>query len=142
MRVQTSRGGDEAMRSMGDLWIQSCGIWNPVNVKSGDAGRQGRPNVVSVRKLLSALMDHQIDSYYILTMKVDGTSSSGFTPRVYMADILEHLDCLSFDAGPGQLMLVESSFYPRMASLGDATAEYRSGLSTPGKGGLALRPPG
>jgi len=43
-------------RSMGDLWLYDRGIYHPVNVKTGIVGAEGQPNLVSLKKLLSAIM--------------------------------------------------------------------------------------
>ncbi len=54
--------GKRKPRSMGDVWIGSNGIYNPINIKAGEAGKNGQPNMVSLTKLLDALMLRQIDS--------------------------------------------------------------------------------
>ena len=43
-------------RSMGDIWIRSQGIYNPINVKSGLQAMKGQPNVVSMQKLLDYIL--------------------------------------------------------------------------------------
>ena len=111
-------------RSMGDLWLRSGGIYNPVNVKAGEAGKNGQPNMVSLTKLLDSLLRHQIDSYYLLIVKMRLNSvpastdvpESSLTPdqiaaNVYFVDMLDYLDYVTFDAGPGQTMLKERQFY-------------------------------
>lgn len=116
--------GRARARSMGDVWIQSGGIYNPVNVKAGEAGKNGQPNMVSLTKLLDALLSHQIDSYYLLIVKMRLASSPAgadvpessltpdeITPNVYFVDMLDYLDYVTFDAGPGQTMLRERQFY-------------------------------
>src|SRR5579862_5705749 len=100
-------------RSMGDIWVLSNGIYNPVNIKSGELGKQGQPNMVSLKKLLRALLLRQIDSYYLLLVKMKLGASPQAT--VYLVDILDHLDVTTFDSGPGQIMLKERLFYQRMA---------------------------
>lgn len=116
--------GRPRARSMGDVWIQSGGIYNPVNVKAGEAGKNGQPNMVSLTKLLDALLSHQIDSYYLLIVKMrlaavpasTDVPESSLTPdeitaNVYFVDMLDYLDYITFDAGPGQTMLREKQFY-------------------------------
>lgn len=105
---QYSRGGSLRDRSMGDIWVLSAGIYNPVNVKAGVLGTTGQPNMVSLKKLLRALLLRQIDSYYLLMVKTDAR-----TGRVHvdMCDLLDYLDYITFDSGPGQLMLKEKKFY-------------------------------
>lgn len=89
-------------RSMGDIWVLSNGIYNPVNVKAGEVGRNGQPNMVSLKKLLRAILLHQIDSYYLLIVKMRLSGDVG--PATYLVDILDYLDFMAFDSGPGQIM--------------------------------------
>ena len=112
--------GKKRSRSMGDGWVRSNGIYNPVNVKAGEAGMNGQPNMVSLTKLIEAILHEQVDSYYLLIVKMDrsehptkpGTSSkTSITPHVYLVDMLDYLDFITFDSGPGQAMLKERQFY-------------------------------
>lgn len=127
--------GKRRARSMGDVWIKSGGIYNPLNVKAGEAGKNGQPNMVSLTKLLDALIDHEIDSYYLLIVKmrlrslpaaaeVDDSELQPDTivPNVYLVDMLDWLSFVTFDAGPGQTMLKEKSFY-EAADAGHVPAE-------------------
>ena len=54
---------------MGDIWIKADGIYNPVNIKAGIV-TAGMPNIVSLAKLLTRLLKHQIDSYYCPPRKI------------------------------------------------------------------------
>lgn len=112
-RQQRNKDGSAMPRSMGDIWVLSNGIYNPVNIKSGEMGKQGQPNMVSLKKLLRALLLRQIDAYYLLLVKMTLGASPG--THVYLVDILDHLDVTTFDSGPGQIMLKERLFYQRMA---------------------------
>jgi hypothetical protein len=116
--------GRQRARSMGDLWVHSGGIYNPINVKAGEAGKNGQPNMVSLTKLLDALLKHHIDSYYLLIVKMRLSSLAAnadvpesrlrpdeIVPNVYLVDMLDYLDFVTFDAGPGQTMLKERQFY-------------------------------
>ena len=58
---------------MGDLWLGSSGMYNPINVKAGVYGVGGQPNLVSLAKLTDGLLDHVIDSYYLLFVKFADT---------------------------------------------------------------------
>lgn len=107
-RRQYKAPGKVMTRSMGDIWIHSGGIFNPVNVKAGELGKNGQPNMVSLKKLLRALLLRQIDSYYLLIVKMELTKQQ---VKVYLVDILDYLDYVSFDSGPGQIMLREQQFY-------------------------------
>ena len=108
---------------MGDVWLFDNGIYNPINVKAGEAGKNGQPNMVSLTKLLDALLSHEIDSYYLLIVKMQiaglptaaeiplRLDAAHIVPHVYFVDMLEYLDFITFDAGPGQAMLKERQFY-------------------------------
>ena len=126
---QLDVAGRPRARSMGDLWVRSNGIFNPINVKAGEAGKNGQPNMVSLTKLLDALLRHWIDSYYLLIVKmrlgslpasVDVPSArlipDQIVPNVYLVDMLDYLDFVTFDAGPGQSMLKEKQFYEAVDS--------------------------
>ncbi len=51
-----SPGGDPMPRSMGDIWIKDQGVYHPVNIKTGIKGSEGQPNMVSMHKLLNAIL--------------------------------------------------------------------------------------
>ncbi len=107
--------GQKRARSMGDVWIKSGGIYNPVNVKAGEAGKNGQPNMVSLTKLIDAILNEMIDSYYLLIVKMELSTKRDnkrvITPQVYLVDMLDYLDFITFDSGPGQAMLKEKQFY-------------------------------
>lgn len=115
--------GKKADRSMGDVWVKSNGIFHPLNVKAGEYSDQGgNPNLVALNKVLTALLERKIDSYYLLIIKMQVIDQEGDTnviPRVYLVDMLDHLDVVSFDSGPGQLMLKEKQFYLKMNTDGN-----------------------
>lgn len=100
-------------RSMGDVWLKDAGIFHPINVKSGEMGKNGQPNMVSLGKLLNALLAREIDAYYLLIIK--GTFvEDDFKAEVFLVDLLDYLDFATFDSGPGQIMLKEAAFYMAM----------------------------
>jgi len=111
--------GKKRSRSMGDFWVKSNGMYNPVNVKAGEAGKNGQPNMVSLTKLIEAILDEEVDSYYLLIVKMDrlkmpsvaARSEFLITPHVYLVDMLDYLQYITFDSGPGQAMLKEKLFY-------------------------------
>ena len=107
-RYESDLRGNVKKRSMGDIWVHSQGIFNPINVKSGLQARNGQPNVVSMQRLLTALFQRRIDSYYLLVIKFD---ISTITHKAYLFDLLDWTDFISYDAGPGQIMLREQDFY-------------------------------
>lgn len=108
-RYESDRKGEPLKRSMGDIWVPSRGIFNPVNVKSGLQGRKGQPNVVAMRKLLNYLFQHWIDSYYLLMVKF--SIAEEISHQAYLFDLLDWLEFIAYDAGPGQIMLREQEFY-------------------------------
>lgn len=107
---QRNARGQIRVRSMGDLWLKDGGIYHPVNVKTGIVGAEGQPNLVSLKKVLSVIMARQIDSYYLLIVKMEITKK-GIIPSVYFVDMLDWLDYVSFDSGPGQMMLRAVKFF-------------------------------
>lgn len=108
---QHGRTGSGAMsRSMGDIWIEERRIFHPVNVKTGIVGAEGQPNLVSLKKVLDAFLEFQIDSYYLLFVKF-APSDREVTATVYLADMLDIPGYLTFDSGPGQMMLKGASFF-------------------------------
>ena len=110
-RYEGNVNGSVKKRSMGDIWVYSRGIYNPINVKSGLQDMRGQPNVVSMQKLLNYLFRCWIDSYYLLVVKFDISERSDITHRTYFFDLLDWTDFITYDAGPGQIMLKEQDFY-------------------------------
>lgn len=108
-RFQPGKGGKARARSMGDVWLKSNDMFNPINVKTGVSGANGQPNLVSLKKLLRALLNDQIDSYYLLFVKFE--LEKVVRPKVFLVDLLEHLDFATYDDGPGQMMLLEERFF-------------------------------
>lgn len=102
--------GSAASRSMGDFWLEANGTYNPVNVKAGQFGMKGNPNLVSIKRVLKGLASCRIDSYYLLIMKI-ATADEAHTPHVYFVDMFDFLDFTNYNSGPGQLMLKEGAFY-------------------------------
>jgi hypothetical protein len=107
---QRDAQGRKRSRSMGDLWLNDNGIYHPVNVKTGIAGAEGQPNLVSLKKVLSGIMARQIDSYYLLIVKMR-IAGKEIDPTVYLIDMLDWLDYVTFDSGPGQMMLKAVKFF-------------------------------
>jgi len=102
--------GRKRSRSMGDLWLQDAGIYHPLNVKTGIVGAEGRPNLVSLKRVLAAVMAREIDSYYLLMVKMC-VDTIPISPSVYLLDMLDWLDYVAFDSGPGQMMLKGETFF-------------------------------
>jgi hypothetical protein len=89
-RYEAEKNGEPKKRSMGDVWIFSEGIFNPINIKSGLQGMKGQPNLVSMQKLLDYLFRTWIDSYYLLIIKFDIVD--GITHKSYLIDLLDWTD--------------------------------------------------
>ncbi len=109
-RHECKANGDARARSMGDVWLQDNEIYHPINVKTGIVGAEGQPNLVSLKKVLTAIMSRQIDSYYLLMVKIS-VGEEALAPAVYFVDMLDWLDYVTFDSGPGQMMLKAVSFF-------------------------------
>lgn len=84
-------------------------------LEARDPNKNPQPNMVSLKKLLKALVNHQIDSYYLLIIKVRADGNGDFTADVYLVDLLDYIDFATFDSGPGQIMLKEAAFYSAVA---------------------------
>ena len=111
-RYEGDSKGRIRKRSMGDIWVRSQGIYNPVNVKSGLQDMRGQPNVVSMQKLLDYILNRRIDSYYLLIVKFD--LSASVSHKLYFIDMLDWIDFVTYDAGPGQIMLREQDLYDEL----------------------------
>ena len=115
-RYEGNANGSVRKRSMGDIWVHSQGIYNPINIKSGLQDMKGQPNVVSMQKLLNYLFRYWIDSYYLLVVKFDTSVKTDITHRTYFFDLLDWTEFITYDAGPGQIMLREHDFYEAYGS--------------------------
>lgn len=116
---QHSAKGARQVRSMGDVWLDQKGVCSPINVKTGIMGREGQPNLVSLKKLIRALLENQIDSYYLLMIKFD-LSKKRPQCTTYFVDMLDCLNFVTYDAGPGQAMLKADQFFSHMSSRASA----------------------
>ena len=109
---QRGPNGHKRARSMGDVWLLDRDIYHPVNVKTGLVGSEGQPNLVSLKKVLSAITERQIDSYYLLMVKIAIHADTGaIQPSVVFTDMLDWLRYVTFDSGPGQMMLKARAFF-------------------------------
>lgn len=117
-RFEIGAGGKKRSRSMGDVWLKANNIFHPINVKTGEYGSNGQPNMTAMGKLLQALLTCQIDAYYLLIIKLrlPKVGINGIIPNVYFVDMLDYLDAMTFDSGPGQIMMREGQFYELLNS--------------------------
>ncbi|MFZ1934761.1 MAG: hypothetical protein WCB27_07675 [Thermoguttaceae bacterium] len=109
VRDEATARGKKRLRSMGDVWIRSGGVYNPINIKAGEQKKKGQPNLVAMQKLLDYLFKRWIDSYYLLIVKFQ--LNAPIEHKAYLIDLLDWLDFTAYDAGPGQVMLREHDFY-------------------------------
>lgn len=116
--------GKISSRSMGDIWFKNeQDEWNPINVKTGLMGSEGQPNIVSLKRVMTSIMDHTMDSYYILLVKfqVDPVAKK-ISHSVHLTDILNWLSLpdddsvVTFDSGPGQTMLKAKHFFDLLSN--------------------------
>lgn len=107
---QRNSAGNKVPRSMGDIWLMDNRIAHPVNVKASIAENGGQPNMVSMKKLLAALLEYRIDSYYLLFVKVSRVGAH-LRAKVHFVDMLDYLAYVTFDSGPGQIMLRSRDFF-------------------------------
>ena len=113
------KNGKVSPRSMGDFWFKNDnGEWNPINVKTGLVGSEGQPNIVSLKRVMSSIIEHTIDAYYLLMVKFEiDSKKQTLTHNVYLTDILDWLSLprggsvVTFNSGPGQTMLKGKMFY-------------------------------
>ena len=108
-RYEADGKGESRKRSMGDVWLHGGGVLNPVNVKAGLQDMNGQPNLVSMQKLLDYILHRWIDSYYLLIVKF--SLGDPVQHKIALVDMLDWLDFIVYDAGPGQIMLRERDFF-------------------------------
>lgn len=116
------KGNKVSTRSMGDIWFMNKqNEWNPINVKTGLVGSEGQPNIVSLKRVMSSIFEHKIDSYYLLLIKfaMDANGKQITDHQVHLVDMLDWLgkdeDVITFNAGPGQTMLKAKRFFDLLA---------------------------
>jgi len=110
VKHQLDAQGNVRARSMGDLWLEDGGIFHPINVKMGVVGSEGQPNLVSMKKVLAAIFSGEIDSYYLLIVKLD-VQADPIGAQVFLVDMLDIIEYITFDSGPGQIMLKATKFF-------------------------------
>lgn len=92
-RFEHDNKGEKRPRSMGDIWLKFDSIFHAINVKAGEYGSNGQPNMTAMGKLLESLLTNQIDSYYLLIVKfsLPKSTQGAIVPTVYFVDMLEYL---------------------------------------------------
>tara|TARA_Y100000004_G_scaffold153173_1_gene176675 strand:- start:1247 stop:1891 length:645 start_codon:yes stop_codon:yes gene_type:complete len=105
-----------ASREFGDLYF-THDVMEAINVKFGYQ-KDGHANLCALNRLIRAVTgknprypnkEHQIfDSYWILSINLLDESGNF---DVHLFDVYQNLDVVSYDAGPGQLMIKERLLY-------------------------------
>jgi hypothetical protein len=110
---ELKRDGTRSKSSMGDIWIEGGGIFNPINVKTSvvsPRGADGSPNIVALNKVTAGVFERKIDSYYLLFVHI--VNEEPPTVNVRLVDLLHIVrDFVRFDSGTGQLMLNARAFH-------------------------------
>ena len=96
-----TKKGEKRDRSLADGKINN----HLSNVKFGV--NLGQPNMCSMRKIFDEVFDKKgMDSYYIIWIKY---MDSNFNVKVF--DLLSNFDFITYNDGPGQIMLKEHEFF-------------------------------
>lgn len=109
VQVDPKNKDSRIKRSMGDCWVRFKGVLHPINIKSGSADVAGQPNMVALARLTEALLRREIDSYYVLMVRIGLGKARSVSVAIF--DLLDWLDFVSFDSGTGQVMLKQADFY-------------------------------
>tara|TARA_R110001592_G_scaffold362067_2_gene674787 strand:- start:70 stop:741 length:672 start_codon:yes stop_codon:yes gene_type:complete len=104
---ETDKNGEELARAHSDFNLVINGYSNRINVKFSSE-KNGQPNICSINRMMNSLKEGVIDSYYMLKIKFDRVNKE---TEVYLVDILDYIDCMTFNSGTGQIMLKEKEFY-------------------------------
>jgi hypothetical protein len=97
--------GKEKIRANSDFILDG----HRVNVKFSSEV-EGQPNICSIKRLMDGLVNGEIDGYYILKIKYNRITKK---VKVYFFDVLDCLDVVGYNGGPGQTMLKEKHFYDK-----------------------------
>lgn len=104
---------EKITRSFGDIWIKESGHYNPINIKTGliSSTGSGSSNMTSMNRLKDDFLSGNITAYYLAIIKFEVSETNEITPRVYFIDALNFIDYLSYNMGPGQIMMKEKELY-------------------------------
>jgi hypothetical protein len=95
------KNGKKKKRAFSDNLIMG----NPNNVKFGIS--VGYPNIVSMRRMINNVVEKNLIVYYLTIVFYSVITK---LTEVKFVNILQFLDCLSFNAGTGQIMLKQDKF--------------------------------
>jgi len=98
------------IRSMGDIWVKcnTSKYYTPINVKISFT-KKGSPNIAALNRIINGLNNKNIDSYYLLIVNIDEDTAKILS--VVLINILDYVEFIRYDAGPGQTMLDQKRFY-------------------------------
>ena len=115
---KSKKKGKKRERSWSDFMFVELNHKYPTNVKFSGSNVEGQPNICSMRKLIDNLIVHEMfDSYHIIRVKYNEVTKE---VKIYFVDILDYINCLTWNAGTGQIMLKEKEF----DKLYDKNTEY------------------
>lgn len=97
-----TKNGKKPKRAFADNIIQ--GFYN--NVKF-TATEKGNPNLGSMNRMIKHVLDDNNSEYYVTIVKYLTKKKDW---EVQFVNILQFVDCLTYDAGPGQIMINQSNF--------------------------------
>lgn len=96
-------------RSMGDFWLKNGNCFIPFNIKTGNTDRGGSPNIVSLDKIYDFICKHVINKYFLIIVLFQ--KNKNWKLRILkIINILDYPEYLSYDYGPGQIMLKKDKF--------------------------------
>jgi len=98
---ETNKKGKKKKRAFSDNLIMG----NPNNVKFGVS--VGQPNLVSMNRMITNVIEHNLSCYYVTIVFYDRHTKQ---IKIKFVNILQFMDCLAYNAGPGQIMLKQEKF--------------------------------
>lgn len=115
---EKTKNGNVAKRSFSDHIIK--GFFN--NVKFSTCV-DGSPNLVSMKRMLGHVCGNSNDVYYVTTIHYNRETQR---ITVSFVNILQFVDCLRFNYGPGQMMIQQDLFAKALRDYLDGRRETKS----------------
>jgi hypothetical protein len=97
-----NKNGAKPKRAFADNILQ--GFYN--NVKF-TATEEGNPNLGSMNRMIKHVLKESNSEYYVTIVKYLVNKKDW---KVQFVNILQFIDCLTYDAGPGQIMITQKKF--------------------------------
>jgi hypothetical protein len=107
----------EKTRDSADFLVKIDGEFLDFNSKlsifdrKGDGWGFGRPNLVSLNRLFYKFLNGTINSYIVLYASVWVEEDGSYEVRTHLVDILQYLQFVAADSGPGQCMTKTEQLY-------------------------------